>query len=131
MIGIRLTLIAAIGALAACAQVATQRQEADRRALVDARPVGEPVDCVDLARIDHTRVRDDRTVDFHMRGREVYRNRLRGECPGLAFEDSFTYRTSLSRLCSVDLITVNRSGGGAGGPTCALGKFQRIETEVR
>lgn len=122
--------LAAALILCGCAQGPTQRQETDRRALAEARPVGEPVDCVDLARIDYTRVRDDRTVDFYMRGREVYRNRLRNECSGLAFEDSFAYRTSLSRLCSVDLITVNRSGG-AGGPTCALGTFQRIETSIR
>jgi hypothetical protein len=124
--------LAALCILASCAQGATQRQEADRRALAEARPVGEPVDCIDLARIDYTRVRDDRTIDFYMRGREVYRNRLPDECSGLAFEDSFAYRTSLSRLCSVDTITVNRAGGGgSAGPTCALGAFQRIETEIR
>jgi hypothetical protein len=125
--------LAALGVLAGCAQGATERREADRRSLAEARPVGEPVDCVDLARIDRTRVRDNRTIDFHMRGRQVYRNRLRNECPGLAFEDSFTYRTSTGRLCSVDLVTVNRSGGGGGpaGPTCALGSFQRIETAIR
>jgi hypothetical protein len=123
--------LAAACALAGCAQGQTQRQEADHRALAEARPVGEPVDCVDIARIDYTRVRDERTIDFYMRGREVYRNRLPDECSGLAFEDSFTYRTSLSRLCSVDTITVNRAGGGIGGPTCALGPFQRIETEIR
>ncbi|MEA3008576.1 MAG: hypothetical protein QOJ91_268 [Sphingomonadales bacterium] len=123
--------LAALVLLANCAQGPTPRQESDRRALAEARPVGAPVDCIELSRIDHTRVRDDRTVDFHMRGREVYRNRLRQECPGLGFEDSFTYRTSLGRLCSVDLITVNRAGGGVGGPTCGLGAFQRIETDER
>jgi hypothetical protein len=122
--------LAAMAVLAGCAQGTTRRQEADRRALAEARSVGEPVDCIDLSRIDRTRVRDNRTIDFTMRGREVYRNRLRQECSGLAFEDSFAYRTSLSRLCSVDLITVNRSGGGVG-PTCALGSFQRIETAIR
>jgi hypothetical protein len=122
--------LAAALILGGCAQGPTQRQETDRRALAEARPVGEPADCVELARIDYTRVRDNWTVDFYMRGREVYRNRLRSECSGLAFEDSFAYRTPLSRLCSVDLITVNRSGGGAG-PTCALGTFQRIETGIR
>ena len=122
--------LAAAFVLAGCAQESTQRREADRRALAEARPVGEPVDCIELSRIDYTRVRDNRTVDFYMRGRQVYRNRLRHECSGLAFEDSFAYRTSTGRLCSVDLITVNRSGGGAG-PTCALGTFQPIETPVR
>ena len=121
----------ALAILAGCAQGSTERQESDRRSLAEARPIGEPVDCVDLARIDHTRVRDNRTIDFHMRGGEVYRNRLRHECSGLGFEDSFAYRTSTGRLCSVDLITVSRSGGGPAGPTCALGSFQRIETGSR
>ena len=122
--------LAAAGLLAGCAQGPMARQEADRRALAEAREVGEPVDCIELSRIEHTRVRDDRTVDFFMRGDRVYRNRLRHECSGLAFEESFAYRTSTGRLCSVDLITVNRGGGGLG-PTCALGSFQRIETQAR
>jgi hypothetical protein len=126
----RLPGLAALGILTACAQGTTQRQEADRRALAEARPVGEPVDCIDLARIDHTRVRDNRTIDFYMRGREVYRNRLRNECPGLAWGDGFTYKTSLGRLCSVDLVAANRSPS-LPGPTCALGPFQRIETPPR
>ena len=118
--------LAALGVLSGCAQGATERRQADRRSLAEARPVGEPVACVDLVRIDRTRVRDDRTIDFHMRGGAVFRNRLRHECAGLAFEDGFGYRTSTGRLCSVDLVTVNRSAGGSG-PTCALGSFQRIE----
>jgi len=122
--------LAILGLLAGCAQGSTQRQEADRRALAEARLVGDPVDCIELSRIDYTRVRDDRTIDFYLRGRAVYRNRLPAECPSLAFEESFTYRTSTGRLCSVDLIAVNRSGG-IGGPTCALGSFQPIETPVR
>jgi hypothetical protein len=126
-----ISILAALAILTGCAEGATRRQEADGRALAEARPVGDPLDCVDIARIDRTRVRDDSTIDFYMRGREVYRNRLPGECSGLAFEDSFTYRTSLSRLCSVDTITVLRPGGGGPGPTCALGHFQRIETSLR
>ncbi len=122
--------LTALAILAGCAEGPTKRQETDRRALAEARPVGDPVDCVDLSRIDHTRVRDGRTIDFYMRGRQVLRNRLPAECPSLAFEESFTYRTSLGRLCSVDLIAVN-PGGAIAGPTCALGTFQRIETQVR
>ncbi len=124
-------LICTAGAmLAACAQGPTQRQEADRRALSEARPVGAPVDCISLASISHSRVRDDRTIDFYMRGGEVYRNTLPHQCPTLHLEDGFSYKTSLSRLCSVDVITVT-SGSGVGGPSCALGPFQRIETSVR
>jgi hypothetical protein len=123
--------LAALAVLAGCAQGPTPRQESDRRSLAEARPVGEPVDCIELSRIDSTRVRDDRTIDFRLRGGGVYRNRLPAECPGLAFEESFSYRISTGRLCSVDLIVVNRSGGGLAGPSCALGAFQRIETGAR
>jgi hypothetical protein len=126
----RVAGLAALALLGGCAQGSTERQEANRRALAEATPVGEPVDCIELTRIDRTDVRDNRTIDFHMRGREVYRNRLRHECPGLAFEESFTYRPSTGRLCSVDLIAVN-SRTGIAGPTCALGSFQRIETSAR
>ena len=122
---------AALAALGGCVEGATQRDEANRRALAEAREVGEPADCITIASIDYSRVRDDRTIDFYMRGGEVYRNRLRHECPGLAFDDSFSYATSLSRLCSVDTITVNSNSGGAAGRTCGLGAFQRIETNVR
>ena len=104
----------------------TRHQQADRRALEHARPVGDPVDCVIRRNIGHTVVLDDRTIDFHMAGGRVLRNRLPDACPGLAFDDSFFYRTSLDRLCSVDTITVRRSGG-APGPTCPLGRFQPVE----
>jgi hypothetical protein len=114
--------------LIACAP--TERDEADQRALAEARPAGEPADCIPIARIRHSRIRDDRTIDFEMSGGKVYRNSLPEECSGLHFEESFSYRTSLSQLCSTDLITVNR-GGGLDGPTCGLGRFQPVELAGR
>ncbi|QLC24847.1 hypothetical protein HFP57_07270 [Parasphingopyxis algicola] len=93
-----------------------------------ARAVGEPVTCVALSQIRNTRVHDDRTIDFHMTGGRIYRNTLPRECNGLGFEEAFSYQTSLSRLCSTDIITVIRTGGGAiSGPSCGLGQFQPVE----
>jgi hypothetical protein len=110
----------------------TARQAANQAALAEARPVGAPVDCVTLSQIDHTRVRDDRTIDFYMKGGRVYRNRLPQECPNLGFEEAFTYKTSLNQLCSVDIITVlQRGGGNMTGASCGLGSFQEIETSAR
>ena len=117
-------------ALASTACAPTERDEADRRSLADARPVGEPVDCIETSRISHSRVRGDGTIDFHLRGGQVFRNTLRNRCPGLGFEDSFTYRASIGRLCSVDFITVVSNSGGQG-PSCGLGTFQRIEAGAR
>jgi hypothetical protein len=92
-----------------------------------ATPAGAPVDCVQITSIRETQVRDDHTIDFIMNGRKVYRNTLPNSCPGLGFEQAFSYRTSLSQLCSVDIITVLHQGGGLHrGASCGLGKFQPV-----
>ena len=92
-----------------------------------ATAAGKPVDCVQLNRIRETRVRDDRTIDFVMIDRTVYRNTLPNSCPELGFEESFAYKTSLNQLCSVDLITVLHRGGGISrGASCGLGSFQPV-----
>jgi hypothetical protein len=92
-----------------------------------ATPNGKAVDCVQLNQIRETRVRDDRTIDFIMNNRTVYRNRLPYSCPELGMEEGFSYKTSLSKLCSVDTITVlRRAGGLSRGASCGLGPFQPV-----
>ena len=88
---------------------------------------GKPVSCVQLRSIRETRVRDDSTIDFYMNGGKVYRNRLPHSCPQLGFEEKFLYKTSLSQLCNVDIITVLTNGPGLSrGASCGLGEFQPI-----
>ena len=85
---------------------------------------GKPQSCLDLARIDHTRVRDDQTIDFFTHGGKVYRNRLPYSCPSLGIEERFSYSTGTQELCSVDSITVLLGGGGLSqGASCGLGDF--------
>jgi hypothetical protein len=93
------------------------------------RPVGKAVDCVQIRQIQSTEVRDDSTIDFKMLGGKIYRNTLPNSCPSLGFEEKFMYKTSLSQLCSVDIITVlhNMGGGIDRGASCGLGKFQPME----
>ncbi len=81
--------------------------------------------CVQLSDIRSTNVVDSRTIDFIMRGGRTYRNTLRNRCAGLTRQDAFSYRTSLPRLCSVDIIRVLDTAGGAvrEGAACALGAF--------
>jgi hypothetical protein len=99
----------------------------DRNAVPLAEPTGKPVDCVSLRSIQSTRVHGDRTIDFHMNGGKVYRNTLPISCPSLGFEERFSYKTSLSQLCSVDIITVLQSPGLSQGPSCGLGPFQPVK----
>jgi len=83
-----------------------------------------PRSCVQLNRIREARVVDDRTIDFYLSNREVLRNTLPNSCPQLGFERAFSYSTSLSQLCSVDIITVIVQGGGPRrGASCGLGAF--------
>ena len=115
--------------LIATALLATTASAAprDRQIPPAATPTGPAVDCVNLRSIRETRVHGDRTIDFHMGGNRVYRNTLPYACPSLGFEERFAYKTSLDRLCSVDIITVLQSPGISRGASCGLGKFQPVE----
>jgi len=87
--------------------------------------------CIDTRRISTTKVVDAQTILFHMRGGVIYRNTLPIKCSALAREKRFSYRTSISRLCDVDVVTVltNMGGGLSSGPSCGLGKFYPITKE--
>lgn len=93
------------------------------------RAVGEPVNCVSLRSIRSTNIVDNSTIDFKMNGGKTYRNSLPHSCPGLKSEDRFSYRTSLSQLCNVDIVRVLHDYGGQlqEGAGCGLGKFQPVE----
>ena len=107
--------------------VAAPGMARDRQAIPAATEVGKPETCIPLRQISETRVHGDRTIDFIMTGRKVYRNTLPYACPGLGFEERFSYATSLSQLCSVDIITVLYSTPVLQrGASCGLGPFQPV-----
>ncbi len=120
MFAAALAMIAASVAMTGDARPLKPEQEAK------IKPAGEAVRCLNLRSIRYTRVRDDQTIDFYTSGNKVYRNKLPYACNGLGFEESFSYATSLSQLCSVDIITVLRTSTGIPGPSCGLGQFQPI-----
>jgi hypothetical protein len=93
-----------------------------------ATPTGPAVSCIPLAQIRESRVRDDWTIDFRTGTNTWYRNTLPYRCNQLGFERSFSYATSISQLCNVDIITVFANGGGGSGPrgSCGLGQFQPV-----
>ena len=118
----KLLLIAGLALTAGCTTNVNTREVA----LTQATDVGPPQDCIRTTDISHTRIRNDKTIDFVMRGNQVYRNVLPYSCSGLATYDSFRYSPATSQLCSVETITVITTDGSPG-PTCGLGKVQRIE----
>lgn len=116
-------------ALAAC----TQDRPTERPVVAPAaKVVGEPVRCIGIRAFNNTRIRDDWTIDFiRGAGKKAWRNTLPHRCFGLRSDNAFSYKTSLTQLCSNDIIhTLDRVGGdlqrGAG---CGLGQFVPVELE--
>ena len=98
----------------------------DLTRIPEATPAGKPESCIPLRSIRESRVRSDQVIDFVMAGGKVYRNTLPQSCPQLGFEERFSYATSLSQLCSVDIITVLYTTPLGHGASCGLGPFQPV-----
>ncbi|MBV1900139.1 MAG: hypothetical protein KUG56_00555 [Kordiimonadaceae bacterium] len=79
--------------------------------------------CVSLRFLRDSNVIDNQTIFFEGPGKKAYLNRLPRACSRLAAEKRFSYRTSLSQLCSTDVITVLDSFGRSWG-RCGLGEFE-------
>lgn len=89
-------------------------------------------DCIPLTQIRETKAIDDQTVVVYAGADRAYKNQLPNKCNGLRSADSYMYKTSESRLCSLDVITIlNRYGGDfSQGASCGLGKFEPIDRKT-
>ncbi|MCY1670545.1 DUF6491 family protein [Novosphingobium sp. SL115] len=122
-----LCIIASL-ALAGCAAQERKGNDGRRSDVPAAKVVGEAVNCVPLATIRESVVRDDWTIDFRTGANRWYRNTLPRRCNGLGFERAFSYATSQTQLCNVDIITVIVTNGGPiNRGSCGLGSFTPIE----
>lgn len=93
----------------------------------DSTPADER-SCIDVQAIADTPVRDDRTIDFVLRGKDrpTYRNVLQDACPLLGVERTFTFSAVGNRLCRGNPVQVLQNGRVIPGPTCLLGGFRRV-----
>jgi hypothetical protein len=87
--------------------------------------------CVNTRRISRTKVVDDRTIIFYMRGGDTFVNILPRSCNGLRRENRFSYQAQSSRLCDIDGIVVLYQAGTTlrAGANCKLGLFHPITRE--
>jgi hypothetical protein len=87
-----------------------------------------PVQCVPLIRISQLSILDNRHMVFRMNNGILYLNTLPYACHGLRPGSAVMYRTSLDRLCDLDVITVLNSAGSGymPGASCGLGAFTEI-----
>ena len=126
--------IAAPLTLAGCAAGAGQgRAQADalnpeQLALLDrnlgGKQAGRPVSCISNANASQTiRVSDDILL-YRVSGNLVYRNDLRGGCPGLARDnDVIVSEIRGPGPCRGDIIRLVDRASGIQGPSCVLGEF--------
>lgn len=87
--------------------------------------------CVNVRTISSTEIITEDAILFRMRGNDLYLNRLPHRCPGLDRGDAFMYRTSVGRLCDLDIITTlgNMGFGFTPGISCGLGMFYPVTEE--
>jgi hypothetical protein len=88
--------------------------------------------CVRISEIDKIDIVDSDTLIFRLRRGKVYRNELPHRCPGLRPDDTLMYRSSVGRLCSIDVVTVLEDWGFgyAPGASCGLGMFEPITAQI-
>ena len=118
----RASLWAAIALTAAAAPGAAR----DLNAVPEATPTGPAQSCEPITQLRESLVRNDRVIDFRISGDRYYRVTLPQSCPSLGFEKRFAYQTSLSQLCSTDIITVLYTTPIQRGASCGLGEFQPV-----
>ncbi|MBL8651640.1 MAG: hypothetical protein JNL35_14710 [Sphingopyxis sp.] len=85
---------------------------------------GEPVRCL-LSGSNYQTIRvSDDILLYRQSGRLVYRNDLKGSCPGLARDnDIMVVRQFGGSTCSGDFFHLVDRSSGIRGPTCVLGDF--------
>lgn len=85
---------------------------------------GEPIRCLPNYRTSDTiRISDDILL-YRAGGKLVYRNNLKGSCPGLARDsDIMVVRQFGSSTCEGDFFHLVDRTSGIRGPTCVFGEF--------
>lgn len=85
---------------------------------------GKPEKCLPTFRTTDTIRISDNILLYRANGNLVYRNDLKGSCPGLARDsDIMVTRQFGSSTCSGDFFHLVDRSSGIRGPTCVLGEF--------
>ena len=112
----KLVIVATLGILAAPLVLAEEQPSEGKH-------------CLPIQSISTTRVIDRQHILFKMRSGPDYMNELPNKCPGPYKSKAIMYKTSLSKVCDLDIVTVLDSIGGGymPGASCGLGHFVPVE----
>jgi hypothetical protein len=103
----------------------TPKQSALLDKQLGGKTAGEPVNCLNnnARNLQTIRVSDDILL-YRASGRLVYRNDLKGSCPGLARDmDIMVVQSHGSGTCRGDFFHLVDRTSGIRGPTCVFGDF--------
>ena len=124
--------------LASCAPMAQASANAealtpDQLALLDrnlsGKEAGSPVSCINSTVADQTIRVSDNILLYRVSGRLVYKNELRGGCPGLSRDnDVIVSEIRGPGPCRGDIIHLVDRTTGIRGPSCVLGDFTPYRT---
>lgn len=97
----------------------------------DTRSGGESLRCLSLVNIRQITILDNQHIVFDTRGGGHYLNTLPYPCSSLHRSRAIMYRTSLSQLCDLDIITVLDDVGPGFRPmgSCGLGIFEPVDED--
>ncbi len=124
-----LSACAASGVREANADALTPDQVALLERNLGGKVAGRPVSCIPSHASGQTiRVSDDILL-YRVSGNLVYKNELRGGCPGLARNDDIIVsRVFGSGPCRGDILNLVDRSSGISGPSCVLGEFTPYRT---
>jgi hypothetical protein len=97
---------------------------------LDGRVAGEPVDCIQLSRVNSTQI-IDRTAIIYDAGSTLYVNRPRAGLESLDRWDTLVTKSFSSQLCSVDVVRLFDTGSRMETGAVFLGEFvpyRRVRT---
>ena len=86
------------------------------------RVAGEPVDCIQLSRVNSTQI-IDRTAIIYDAGSTLYVNRPRAGLEDLDRWDMMVTKSFSSQLCSIDVVRLFETGSHLETGTVFLGEF--------
>lgn len=114
----------ALGLLAVLPAAAKDKEDADALAKYDRTGTFE--NCLDIQRIQSSRILNSHQILFEMNGDKVYLNEPES-CPSLSKSVALAYDATTGQLCTttiVHLVDPGSAGGDRG--SCGLAKFQLL-----
>jgi len=78
--------------------------------------------CINPTFIDKQEIVSDSEIRFTMDNGEVWTNKMAFACPGLKFEQAFSWEVRGTLVCSNEQLIRTRDGA-----ICQLGEFSRVE----